>query len=457
MKTKIVLLLFLLLRAVSVFALNQQMSEGEQLYNELSDISKTNNGSLYFENINHNSNKLDWENGEEISLVGNLRIIKNDDTGHDNIEKVIYLIRSTKGELILLSIPPGENIKQKSESTYSGLVKMLESKMQYQLKTKIAVIDKEAYTFARFTRAPEKLIFDIIFKISIVLMLFLVMAGMGMTLAVKDFTNIAKKPRGILAGMMCQFLLMPVVAFGLGHFLGYNETFPYIFVGMILVTATPGGATSNLMTYFAKGDLALSISMTALATVLSLFVTPLLLVIFCANIPNIQMPVTMLIQTIFILVLLPLIIGMLIKKRWADFAEKATPFFSALGMIAVLFIGVGGVISNLEVFGNIGRNLGITGFLVFFSLTALGMIVGGLVPKILHINNYQTRAISMEIGIRNVALGMTIALLIQDRMGDFNSHMFAVSGIFALFMYASGIIAIFTYKKLLRVETFHAN
>jgi len=451
-KLGIGLFLIFFLSNFFLFADDEEKVLSEQRYKSFLSISESDEGAQYFNELNNMADKLKWDEAEPLSVVGNLRIIKNEFTEYTDLDNVLYFVRSIEGELFILSIPKSENIEKDSGSYYANLLKMLEDKMSYDLVVLEAVVNGETAVFARYTAPPIGLVFDKIFKISMVLMLFLVMTGMGMTLTINDFSLIAKNPRGIIVGLFCQFIILPLIAFGLGHLLGYPINFPFIFIGMILITATPGGATSNLMTYFAKGDLALSISMTALATILSLFITPLILVILCSNIPDISMPIETLVGTIFVLVLLPLIVGMLIRKKWQLFADKATPFFSLLGIVSVLFIGAGGVFSNLEVFSDIFEDLGFEGFLVFFSLTALGMIVGGLVPKLMAIKNYQTRAISMEIGIRNVALGMTIALLIQDEMGDFNSHMFAVSGIFAIFMYVAGIIAIFTYKKLLPDE-----
>ena len=88
-------------------------------------------------------------------------------------------------------------------------------------------------------------------------MLFLIMVGMGLTLVPKDFSILFSKPRAMLVGELLQFGIMPLVAVGLGYILGFHENYPYIFVGMVLITATPGGVTSNLMTHYAKGDVAL--------------------------------------------------------------------------------------------------------------------------------------------------------------------------------------------------------
>ncbi len=178
----------------------------------------------------------------------------------------------------------------------------------------------------------------IFFKISIVSMLFFVMLGMGLTLlTMKDFKIVFQITEGQLTGAILQWAVMPLVAVALGRLLGFYDAFPFVFVGMVLIAVSPGGVTSNLMTYYAKGDVALSISLTSFSTVLSLFFTPLLLTFYCANVPEVNIPVKMVVQTIIILVIVPLAVGMSIRRRWPNFAKKATPFFSALGVIALLF------------------------------------------------------------------------------------------------------------------------
>jgi predicted Na+-dependent transporter len=110
-----------------------------------------------------------------------------------------------------------------------------------------------------------------------------------------------------------------------------------------------------------------------------------------------------------------------------------------------------GVLSNLHVFRDTAR-YGVKFYTSVFALTFLGMMFGILFSKMIGISNYQTRAISLETGLRNSALAMTIALLIQDAMGDFYSSMFVTSGLFGLIMYLAGLLAIFLYKPLLPVN-----
>ena len=244
---------------------------------------------------------------------------------------------------------------------------------------------------------------------------------------------------------------MPLIAVALGYIMGFHENYPYIYVGMILITATPGGVTSNLMTHYAKGDVALSVSLTSLSTVLSIFFVPLLLNAYCSNIPDVKVPTNTIALTIIVLVIIPLFIGMLFRKFKESLAKKLVPVFNILGIIALLFLIVAGILSNLEGFADTERH-GVLFYTMVLSLTVLGLIVGGLIPKILKITNFQVRAISLETGLRNASLAMTISLLIQDSMGDFHSSMFWVSGMFGLSMYVSGLIAIKNYPKLFPIK-----
>lgn len=424
-------------------------SQGEALYAKLSSLARSPEGSQQLLRLNAELSAISWETPvahNPIFFQGNLRRIQPL-TG-----EALYLVRSVKGELFILALPKKRAaLKKGADSPYANLNGMLSSKMTYKIQEKSTLFEGIACRVARFTSPPMLSPIDRIFRIAIVVVLFAVMLGMGMTLTADDFLSIFRQPRGIFVGLLCLFGFMPLIAFAFGHLFGYVASFPFIYVGMILITATPGGATSNLMTHLAKGDVALSISLTAIATVLSLVMTPALMVLYCANLPEIEMPVNMVILPIFVLVLLPLAIGMGIKAKAQRFAEKAVPLFNAVGVAAVLICIVGGIAGNPEMFVHSLEKFGITGFFVIILLAATGMIMGAIVPKLSRISNVQTRAISMEVGIRNAILGMTIALLLQDRMGDYNSYMFAVCGLFAIVMYIIGAAAIFIQKIILPV------
>ena len=405
------------------------------------------------ETLNAHSRKLDWSTAETATFSGHLRVVGAPViSGEYNDRQTIYLIRDLRGRIYVLEIPAtADAFNEDSGSPYAGLDDKRQSKLILHIQKQSATIDGVDYRFARLIDAPVQPVLDRVFRICIILMLFFVMVGMGLTLTIKDFALVFTKPRGIVLGEILQFGFMPFLAMAIGHLLGFYDQYPFIFVGMILITAIPGGVTSNLMTYYAKGDLALSISLTSFSTVLSIVFTPLLLALYCANMPDVQIPVKMVVQTILILVIIPLIVGMSVRGRWPRFAEKSTPFFSALGIIALLALIIAGVLSNIHVFKDTAR-YGVTFYTSVFALTFLGMMSGIVFSKMIGISNYQTRAISLETGLRNSALAMTIALLIQDSMGDFYSSMFVTSGLFGLIMYVAGVIAIFLYKPMLPVE-----
>jgi len=437
---------FLLVIAASPFVGIAKATPGEAMYNRLSTAA---NGSL-LEDLNLASRNLGWSTASETEFVGNLRRIQDKNKNGSKEGSSLYLVRKLTGELLILSVP--ENMAQLgSTSPYFNLDGAFESKNLFKLRTMEGAHAGNTYTFAQLLEKPEQLLMDRLFKICIILMLFFVMVGMGMTLTTEDFALVFAKPRGIIIGQILVFGVMPLLAMVLGHVLGFYETYPFIFVGLILITATPGGVTSNLMTYYGKGDLALSISLTSFSTVLSIVFTPLLLAFYCANMPEIAIPVKVVVQTILILVIVPLMIGMLFHWKWPSAAKKATPFFSALGIIALLILIIAGILSNLSIFTDTAR-YGVVFYFTIFVITMVGMLLGIVISKLFGVDNYQARAISIETGLRNSALAMTMALLIQDSMGDFYSSMFVTAGIFGLVMYLAGVISIFLYKYILPVQ-----
>ncbi len=424
---------------------------GEELYQKLTAAAGGISDPTLIDDLFERSAGLDFEGSDSEEFVGNLRVIEQKNKDDLTPTRKVYLLRKLSGELLILNVPPNVTaLSADSTSPYANLDDAFENKMLFRVNVQELDLTETVVQVAQLVQKPEQLLMDRLFRISIILMLFFVMVGMGMTLTTKDFALVFSKPRGILIGQILQFGLMPLLAMILGRLLGFYEHYPFIFVGLILITAIPGGVTSNLMTYYAKGDLALSISLTSFSTVLSIVFTPLLLALYCADMPDIDIPVKVVIQTILILVIIPLIVGMTFRWKWPKAAEKATPFFSALGIVALLVLIIAGVLNNLNIFVDTSR-YGVKFYFTVFTITMLGMMFGLFISKLLGVNNYQTRAISLETGLRNSALAMTIALLIQDTMGDFYSSMFVTSGIFGLVMYVAGLVSIYFYPKLLPV------
>nr|NJM03966.1 bile acid:sodium symporter family protein [Desulfobacula sp.] len=328
----------LLISLMIFFSALIQASADEDIYRDLSRIARGTGDTSLFNTLNTASRGLDWENSDELNFEGHLRLLQAETPSGSHDETALYLIRNINGDLHILSMPPEEEIlKQGDTSPYFKLKDKMGNKLVFTVKQKKAVVNGETYSFVSLQNQPAQLFLDRIFKISIVVMLFSVMAGMGLTLTLNDFRLVFQKPRAIITGAGLQWIVMPLIAVALGYLMGFYQSYPFIFVGMVLITVSPGGVTSNLMTYYAKGDLALSISLTSFSTVLSLFFTPFLLALFCANVPEVKIPVGLVVQTIIVLVIIPLTIGMSVRAHRPEFSKRATPFFSLLGILALLF------------------------------------------------------------------------------------------------------------------------
>lgn len=418
--------------------------DGEKLYKQLSAIVNAGNAET-IEALNALPRNLDWSAAVQMDFKGHLRYLNSPQEGSLDQTRLFFIRSAAEGDVYVLTIP------DRADPGYAGLEDLIESKLILSIKVIEAEVDGQTYSFAQFLSYPVQPVFDKIFRLAIILMLFLVMVGMGLTLTGKDFVVVVTKPRGMIIGEILQFGIMPLIAAGFGYLLGFHENYPYIYVGMILITATPGGVTSNLMTHFAKGDVALSVSLTSLSTVLSILFVPLLLNAYCSNIPDVNVPTGTIASTIVVLVIVPLGIGMLVRNWKEALAKKMIPVFNILGILALLFLIIAGIFNNLEGFADTERH-GVKFYSMVLLLTFTGMIVGAIVPYLFRVSNYQVRAISLETGLRNASLAMTIALLIQDAMGDFHSSMFWVSGMFGLTMYIAGVVAIKVYPKLFPVK-----
>jgi len=426
-------------------------TSGEKSYDHLSRLAREKgHGLIIFDRLEEASAAIDWSKAEDLSFSGNLRALDVSRTGADD-GRSFHLVREESGAIYVLDMPddPAE-LEKDSTSPYAGLQAIVGKKATYRVKASHAKVDGVEYVFIRLEQPPERLLLDRLFFIAIIILLFLTMVGMGMTLTPKDFALVFKKPLGMIVGPVCQFGLLPVLAMLIGRVAGYYETYPFIFLGLILIASSPGGVTSNLMTYLGKGDVALSVSLTAVCTVLALLFTPLLLSLYGGNIPDFTIPYMDVFKQMLILVIVPLFVGMTLRWRAEAFAKKAEKVFAGIGIFALLFLIVVGILGNLDKFADTSR-YGFKFYAIVFTLTFAGMILSGLLAKAVRITNFQIRAISLECGLRNASLAMTIAILLQDRMGDFYSSMLFTSGIFGLWMYVAGALTIFIFPKWLPV------
>ena len=178
------------------------------------------------------------------------------------------------------------------------------------------------------------------FRGYIVPLLGLVMLGMGMTLLPDDFRNVIRSPKPVTLGVALQFILMPFIAWLLSESMGLP---PELALGMVLVGSCPGGTASNIICYLAKGEVAVSITLTAVSTVLAVLLTPLLTWIYIGQ--KVPVPVLAMMLNIFTIILAPVTLGVLINYRFGDRIRPAKRVFPGLSAVAVVLI-IGIIIAN---------------------------------------------------------------------------------------------------------------
>lgn len=249
------------------------------------------------------------------------------------------------------------------------------------------------------------------------LMIFVIMLGMGASLTLDDFRAVARKPRGVLIGFISQFGLMPLIAFSLAIILNLHPAFA---ISLILIGCLPGGTTSNMFTYFARGSVALSISMTTASTILAIVMMPILLKLYTAGFTGqitadmqatgsaaeFVIPVKNIISSL-VLVLLPVVMGMILRRKSPDWAKTAEDTAGFVGIIVILyllgtaFIRHGGLFLQTPVEVYIGAiGIGLAGFFFGYWMSRLF----GMFPLF-------QRAISLETGIQNGPIAFAVILL----------------------------------------------
>ena len=230
----------------------------------------------------------------------------------------------------------------------------------------------------------------------------LIMLSMGMTLTIDDFKILVSKPIDILVGALAQYTLMPTIAFTLTKVFGLD---PAIGVGLILVGCCPGGVSSNIMSFLCRGDVAFSVGMTTVTTLLSPIVTPILVLLLAGQ--SIDVDAWGMFRSILMVTLLPVTIGFFLNFFFGNkesFGEvrKIMPGVSVLGLACI----VGGVVAvNGEHFFTSGLVI----FVAIFCHNALGYLLGFIVGKGLRMGTAKNRTIAIEVGMQNAGLATNLA------------------------------------------------
>ncbi len=246
---------------------------------------------------------------------------------------------------------------------------------------------------------------NIVTAVFLPIALGIIMLGLGLSLTIDDFKRVVKFPRAVLVGLACQMLILPFVCFGIAKGLGLP---PELAVGLMLLSASPGGATANLFSHLAKGDVALNISLTAVNSVLSLFTLPLIINVsmqkFMGAGKAIPLQFDKAIQ-VFAIVLVPVAIGMLIRSKSEKTAAKLNRPVRILSAVFLLLVIASAIAKERHTILGFFQQVGVAALL--FNLAS--MAVGYLVPRLVKVTRKQAIAIGMEIGIHNGTLAIAIA------------------------------------------------
>ncbi len=233
-------------------------------------------------------------------------------------------------------------------------------------------------------------------------MLGVIMFGMGLTLKGEDFRVVFSRPKDVIIGCVAQFTVMPLLAFALSRLFALDEA---LMVGVILVGCCPGGTASNVITYLAKGDLALSVGMTAVSTLLAPLLTPLLVLLFAGRAVDVNV-VGMLLSILWV-VILPIALGLLARRLWPSVTQHAADYLPAISSLAIC------VIVMIVISANAGRLL--SGGAVVVAVVVLhnvcGLALGYLTGWMLGLDKAKRRAISIEVGMQNSGLATSLAAI----------------------------------------------
>ena len=231
-------------------------------------------------------------------------------------------------------------------------------------------------------------------------MLGVIMFGMGLTLSPNDFKIVLSRPKDILIGCLAQFTIMPLLAWLLTLAFSLPKE---LALGVILVGCCPGGTASNVITYLAKGDLALSVGMTACSTLLAPIVTPLLVWLMAGTMVNVD-TLGMLLSIVYV-VIAPIIVGLLCQHFLPKLTKAITPYLPAFSSLAIA-ITVGIVVSH-----NADRLMlgGMIVILVVILHNLLGLSLGFTIGRLLRLEKPKCIALSIEVGMQNSGLASSLA------------------------------------------------
>ena len=270
--------------------------------------------------------------------------------------------------------------------------------------------------------------------------LALIMLTLGLGLTTSDFTRVIKRPKDFLVGLICQVILLPIIAFVLIKILNVQ---PALALGVMIIAAAPGGVTSNILTKFANGDVALSVSLTAIISLLSILTVPFIIIksadLLDINYLSKEISISGISIKMFLVVTLPVVIGMLIRKLAQNFIIKSTALIEkiSLTLFIIVFISIW-----LEEWDKIIMYISRAGIITLI-LNVTMMVLGFYVAKIFASGIEQRKCISLECGLQNG----TLAVFVSTQIFDDIIYLIPTAS-YALIMFVTSIIFVLLLRKI---------
>jgi len=271
--------------------------------------------------------------------------------------------------------------------------------------------------------------------------LTLLMFDLGLTLEGKDFVLVLKRIRSVIAGMIGQLVILPLLAWMIAQLLGLDPIFT---IGIVLIACCPGGSSSNIFSMLAKGDVALSVSLTAVSSIVTLFTVPVILHWITTSVGEsygITLPIGNLLVQNLLTMLLPIIMGIAVRHYWRNTANKIEKILSKFAFPALMILAGTFFVQHRETIAQNITSVGISVTLLLLSAVALA----ALLCFLFQLNTQERRTIVIEVGMQNAAQAIAIA----SSPFVFNDGRFAIPAIiYALMMN----IVLLTYVAILKIK-----
>lgn len=258
--------------------------------------------------------------------------------------------------------------------------------------------------------------------------LFIIMIGMGLSLTMGDFKRVQEQPRGVVVGTVLQLIGVPLLGFAIGGIVGGG----LLAAGIVLVATMPGGTTSNVLTYLARGNLALSITLTVIASLLTVLTIPFYmsyaLAWFVGEATELALPFAKTLITMMVIVIIPVCIGMLIRAKKPELSQRFEPAINKFAMFVLIAIIILIMVSERNNLLDWFEQAWLAVLLLNVGAIAIGMLGG----RLSGLNKRDSLTVSIEMCVKNTTLGLTIALSLLQ-----SAEMALPLAVYGLSMYVS--------------------